>query len=169
MLESPLDRFGRLIVTCLRDHAIDHYDTLANQQNAAPGLQKLQTDLAALSPEQRDVARRCVVSAIDTALHDFLFGLVEAHDFEKGIEVLVDGQNVVELSDGLHGEQFSENGWIAKFGKHPEQVEPSKQDNESNAHAWRDAREDTPSCPKCGKPLRTAKAKQCFQCGASWH
>lgn len=24
-------------------------------------------------------------------------------------------------------------------------------------------------CPSCEKPLRTSKAKQCFQCGADWH
>ena len=60
--------------------------------------------------------RRCVIEAIDHGMHDFLFALVDAHDFNKGIEVLVDGQNIVELSDGLHGEPFV-NGWIAKFGK----------------------------------------------------
>jgi hypothetical protein len=26
-----------------------------------------------------------------------------------------------------------------------------------------------PPCPTCGQPLRTAKARQCFKCGAKWH
>jgi hypothetical protein len=24
-------------------------------------------------------------------------------------------------------------------------------------------------CPYCGQPLRTEKAKQCFNCGSDWH
>lgn len=34
-------------------------------------------------------------------------------------------RGVAELSDGLHGEQFSKNGWITRFGKYPESIEPA--------------------------------------------
>ncbi|MFT5523834.1 MAG: hypothetical protein ACI9HK_001783, partial [Pirellulaceae bacterium] len=28
---------------------------------------------------------------------------------------------------------------------------------------------DMPRCPKCQRRLRTAEAKQCFECGHDWH
>lgn len=129
MAHPALDKFGKLVITCLRDNGIEHYDGLARNHWKAPDLQQLQADLATLTDEQRKIVRQCVISAVDTAMHDFLFGLVEAHDFEEGIEVIVDRQNVVELSDGLNGEQFSEDGWIAKFGAYSEAGNPIKRDD----------------------------------------
>ncbi|MCA9267540.1 MAG: hypothetical protein KDA41_03675 [Planctomycetales bacterium] len=169
MTDAALDKFGRLVVNQLRDKAIDHFDALAAKQYKAPSLAKLQVDLGSLNAQQQAIVRRCVISAVDVGLHDFLFGLVESHDFSGGVVVLSDGKNVVELSDGLHGEQFTDDGWIARFGKHPELVEPeSTPEPAEDKHAWRDKREDAAACPQCGKPLRTAQAKQCFQCGANW-
>ena len=124
MAHPAVDKFGKIVVNKLRDAAIADYDGLASQRWKAPALQQLQADLAALSPDQRAVVRRCVILAIDAGMHDFLFSIVEHHDFDNSILVLVDGHDVAELSDGLHGEQFTEDGWIAKFGAYSETGDP---------------------------------------------
>jgi hypothetical protein len=122
-MSDALDKFGELVVTQLRDRALEFFDMLAAGKWKAPRLLTLQDELAGLSDEQRRIVRRCVVDAVDVGMHDFLFALVTAHDFDEGIEVLVDGENVVELSDQLNGEQFGENGWIARFGKYSQSGE----------------------------------------------
>jgi hypothetical protein len=112
----PTDKFGEFIITKLRDEAIDFYDGLAKEHWKSPSTQKLQTELSKFTEKQR----RCVFAAVDYGLHNFLFGLGEANDFDQGIAVVVDGKNVAEQSDGLEGEPCGKNGWIAKYGKHPE-------------------------------------------------
>ena len=124
MATTELDRFGRLIVTSLRDNGIKHFDGLANSHWKAPSLQNLQADLAKLTDEQKAVVRRCIIQCLDNALHDFLFALVEANDFDKGIALVVDGKNLAEISDGLHSEPYTDEGWIAKFSEFPNTSEP---------------------------------------------
>jgi hypothetical protein len=41
--------------------------------------------------------------------------------FKEGIALLVDGKNLVELSDGLHGESLGADGWNARFSKYGEE------------------------------------------------
>lgn len=118
-MDEPLDKFGRLLVTQLRDPAVYFFDAACEGRWKSPGMQDLQAELAALSPEQRDVARRALLMALDAGIHDFLFALQEAHDLEKGVAVSVDGENVAELSDGLQGEPWTDNGWIARFSRYP--------------------------------------------------
>lgn len=119
------DKFGAFLMANLRDKAIDFFDGLALGRWKSPRMQPLQTALAALTPEQRAVARRCVLAAVDAGLHDFLFALGDAHDRGEGIAVLVDGHNVAEQSDGLHGELFTGEGWFARHSRHGEPADPS--------------------------------------------
>jgi hypothetical protein len=114
------NKFGEFIVKNLWDEAIEHHDLLARGHWKAPALQQLQKDLARLTPKQKKIVRQCIIEALGSGLHQFLFALAEAHDFEQGIAVVVDGVNVVEQSDGLHGEPFGPDGWMAKYSKHPE-------------------------------------------------
>ena len=115
-MAKELDKFGVFVVNKLRDAAIDHTDGLLACHWKSPGLQALQADLQRFSPDQRAVVRRCVIEAIDSGLHDFLFALHEEHDAGGAIAVVVDGQPVAAQSDGLHGEPYV--GWYARFSKH---------------------------------------------------
>src|SRR5262245_8334240 len=122
---GPVEKFGRFVVTKLRDPAIDFADGLLAGRWRSPGTRALQSALARLSPEQRALVRRVVVASVDCGLHDFLFALGESHDFERGIAVVVDGQNVAALSDGLQGEPYSDEGWFARFSKHGPHADPA--------------------------------------------
>jgi hypothetical protein len=112
---ESLDAFGRFIMENLRDRGISFFDALAAQSWKAPAVQKLQRDLAALGEDERAVARRSVVAAVDTAVHDFLFALQDSSESEAGVRVIFDGHDVARISDGLQGELFGPNGWQARF------------------------------------------------------
>jgi hypothetical protein len=122
---KALDTFGEFLVAKFRDAAIDHSDGLLASHWKAPGLQSLQADLRRLTDEQRAVVRRCVIAAVDSGLHDFLFALQEEHDAGGRIAVLVDGRPVAAESDGLHGEPYSAEGWFARFSKHGPHPDPA--------------------------------------------
>ena len=77
-----------------------------------------------MSPDELSVVRRAVISAVDNGMHDFLFAVGEHHDHDNSIQVLVDGHDVADVSDGLHGEQFTEDGWIARYGAYSEDGDP---------------------------------------------
>jgi len=113
-----LDKFGRFLMENLRDRCVEHFEWLASQKWRAPGLQALQADVAAIGEHERGVVQRCVVAGVDSAIHDFLFKLQERADFENDIQVIVDGKNIVPLSDGIHGELFGAEGWRSRFSKY---------------------------------------------------
>ncbi|HEY1379830.1 MAG TPA: hypothetical protein VGF55_23710 [Gemmataceae bacterium] len=108
-----------------RDAAIDYADGLLAAHWKAPGLKALQADLGRLTTEQRAIVRRCVIAAVDSGLHDFLFALGEEHDAGTGIAVVVDGQDIAAQSDGLHGEPYGDKGWFARFSKHGPHRDPA--------------------------------------------
>jgi hypothetical protein len=86
-------------------------------------MNELQSELTGLSEEQIDIVRRVLFSSIDTGIHDFLFQLQEQADLNNDIEIKVDGINIIEASDGLNGELFTEDGWLANFSKYGETKE----------------------------------------------
>jgi hypothetical protein len=115
----PLDSFGALISNSLRDAALRRAEALLSSSLKSPSTQALQSHLQGLTQEQREIVRAVVRNCIDCGVHDFLFKLQELSRAAESVSVLVDGQDVASLSDGLQGEPFSERGWFARFSKFP--------------------------------------------------
>jgi hypothetical protein len=111
---SPVDKFGKFIVENLRDKGIDFAEGLLRKHWKAPSLLDMQNEIANLNDIQKTAFIKAVTETIDGAMHDFLFALQEIND----IQILVDGQNIVELSDGIHGEAYSDEGWFSKYSRH---------------------------------------------------
>lgn len=116
---KAIDKFGKFIVDNLRDKGINFAELLLKKHWKAPALQELQDRLEKLSKEDKNSVRDAVTASIDTAIHDFLFALQEQAGFGNDIQIIVDGKNIVETSDAIHGEAYSAEGWNAKFSKYP--------------------------------------------------
>ena len=117
-MDEPLDKFGEFFVSNLRDKMLDDLQMLLTASWKAPSAQKLQDRLATLNDEQRDILRETAEHLITAGMHDFLFALEEDADSGGSIRIMVDGTDLAEASDGLHGEIFTENGWISRFSKY---------------------------------------------------
>jgi len=116
--ENNLDKFGKFLVENLRDKGISHAEFLLNNRWKSPALQNIQHELSYLSFSQKETVKKAIISTIDSAIHDFLFALQEQADFDNEIQIIVNEDNIVELSDGIHGEAYSDDGWYAKYSKY---------------------------------------------------
>jgi len=114
---TPLDKFGKFIVHCLRDRALEQNELLIAGKLQGRDVQRLQARLQNLDEDQKRLIRDIATDLLDTAMHDVLFAIQDAHDRCKGLEVLSDGQNIAELSEALQGEPFGPDGWIARFSR----------------------------------------------------
>ncbi|RFZ95187.1 hypothetical protein D0C36_06575 [Mucilaginibacter conchicola] len=117
-MDNSLDKFGKFLVENLRDSGINHFELLLKAQWKAPALQSIQNELGELSDSQTETVKKAFIASIDSAIHDFLFALQEQADFKNEIRIMVDNNNIAELSDGIHGESYSDDGWNAKYSKY---------------------------------------------------
>lgn len=141
MSQAVLDRFGELVMFH-RDWVIREFEHEVEGTNPAIKQTKRHESLVALTEEQRAIVRREVIDGIDRTIHHLLW-MFEQHDVNEFDVVYVGTDedsfaavSVSDLSDGLGGEPFTEDGWIAKYSKY-EDFMPRLIDG-----VWRDTGED---------------------------
>jgi hypothetical protein len=118
MSRDALDRFGEAIVRDVRDEAIADWHKIVNNQMKSERAQRLRDQLSNFSEEQRAALLAVVPGIVDTVVHHLMQCLEDNDDIE--VSVTIDGQRVQslrEVRDGLAGELYSEQGWIARFSR----------------------------------------------------
>lgn len=110
-----LDTFGRELMTQVRDRAISRIDGLLGGSLKGESAVRIRAKFEAASPTELERARLLAVEAVDSTLH-LLLVLLEQ---ERGPEIRMNGiggtANLRAISDGLAGELYGENGWIARY------------------------------------------------------
>lgn len=114
MTQYALDQFGKHLIQDVRDRAIEDLDkTLAGEmkgRSAARIMQIIESETNCL-----DLIKRLVPYYVDLTIHKVLAALEEApvsitYHLPSGESV-----NIKAATDGLSGELYSEDGWIARF------------------------------------------------------
>lgn len=124
MENSILEDFGKMIIENVRDESIDTLEKeISDRINSYQGIQ-IRELLKDFNNEQIETILNLIPTVVDTSIHYFL----EAIDSSENIKLLFDDKDlnpidIKELSDGLAGELYSDEGWIAKFSKKPLSVE----------------------------------------------
>jgi hypothetical protein len=118
-MNESLEKFGVFFVRNLRDKMFQDLEKMIRGEWKADGLQKLQERVVRLSDSDKQILRELLEHLTTAGMHDLLFALQEEADADGAIRLLVDGNEIAKLSDGLHGEIFGEDGWIAQYSSYP--------------------------------------------------
>ncbi|GAC44241.1 hypothetical protein [Paenibacillus popilliae] len=111
-----LNFFGQILMEKIRDEAIDDWERIFQGKMRDNDSKKIFEALSSFNPEQIQFIINLFPKIVDTTLHHLLWTLEQ----EEDVNVLIKNDenmflNIKEISDGLAGELYTEDGWISRF------------------------------------------------------
>jgi hypothetical protein len=116
--KESLDYFGQFLMKNYRDKALKTLEIAMTNQWKIEPLKEFQDILQTLNQSQQKILFDGFQKIIDGALYDLLFDLQEENHFTSRIQILVDKNDIVQISDGICDEQFGKDGWIEKYSQY---------------------------------------------------
>ena len=113
---TKLEEFGKLFMKAVRDETINSIDKMLDGTMKGITSRQVQEKFADFDSKQIEVVKWFLPKIIDMSLHNMLF-MIEVQD---EIELLFKKENLNDLSDGLSGELYTEDGWIKNYSKERE-------------------------------------------------
>lgn len=108
-----LDEFCCAVMHMVRDRSIDRFEKIQLGTLKSQRAIELHSLLSDFDEKQKQVIKDLITECVVNTVFNFLFMFEEDEDKK----ISSSDVNVNEISDGLSGELFTEDGWINKFSK----------------------------------------------------
>jgi hypothetical protein len=114
------NKFGKLLMEYGRDNTFECFLKLTEGKLKDTQSVQLSNELQRFTSEQIEIIKKIALLTIDDTLHNFLW-MIEQNNDDFDMVVKKDGEwsTMDKESDGLYGELYTEDGWIAKYSKYP--------------------------------------------------
>lgn len=118
MSKAALDKFGRLLMAEVRDRSIRQWTKIAEGGMRGEEALRLHERFSQMSTYDQDIAMTLTPEIVDIVLHNLLAMLEQEEDLELSLRLEDEtAPSLRDASDGLCGELYSDEGWIARFSK----------------------------------------------------
>ena len=118
MAKAALDAFGKTLVTRVRDKSISEWKGIVTGHVKGETAEHSRALLKRPGTECGAAFVSLLPQVVDTVLHHLLWTLEQSEEITVAVQVGKERvENVNDASDGLSGELYGQEGWIAKFSK----------------------------------------------------
>lgn len=112
-MTNDLSEFGSILMSDVRDRTIRLFDKKLQGAMQDEESKKLYERTLNLSNEQKKLLEDIIPKVVDLSIHNMLCMFEDHTEFE----IVKDGKNIVEMSDGLAGELYTSDGWISQYSE----------------------------------------------------
>lgn len=123
-LNMLLESFGELLIKKVRDEVLEINDLIIKGKMGGEENLELHNQIKNLNDNQINILKDFARQSVDGVIHYFLWMIEQNEEYdlvkyEEGQEKPI---SLREISDGLCGELYTENGWIEKYSKYPPSI-----------------------------------------------
>jgi len=116
-----LKKFGEDFIKQSRDTTLDKYDMIAAGKMKSEEAKRIYSLLKSFDKEQLEKIKSIVINMVDRTIFNTLFLFEESEHWaivNKSDSNSNNIENAADVSDGLTGELFSNEGWIANYSEY---------------------------------------------------
>ena len=120
MSSNALEKFGKALMSEVRDQALAEAKSMIFGRSKAPSDQEIMSQIALPESTRKFVADTLAPEIVDSVLHSLLAMLDWHEDFRLEVEESPENWTNIQSESGqLTAELFTEEGWLSQYSKYP--------------------------------------------------